>query len=88
MTKPVLFGILFVLAVLGAIIYSSMNLAGHRVEVCIDFNGRTKCKIASGATQEFAVHTAIDNACGEIASGVTESMNCARSEPTKLTVLK
>jgi hypothetical protein len=88
MKKPVLWGILFLVAVLGIIIYSSMNLASHRVEVCIEFNGRTNCKIASGATEEFAEHTAIDNACGELASGVTESMNCSRSQPVKLTVLK
>ena len=67
MKKPVLFGILFLILVLGVIIYSSMTLAAHRVEVCIEFNGRTNCKIASG---------------------VTDSMNCARTQPSKLTVLK
>jgi hypothetical protein len=88
MKKPVLVGILIVVAILGIIVYSSLNLAAHRVEVCIQFNGRLNCKIASGATQEFAEHTAIDNACGEIASGVTETMNCTQSQPTKLTVFK
>jgi hypothetical protein len=88
MKKPVLFGILFLMLVLGVIVYSSMTLAAHRVEVCIEFNGRTNCKIASGATLEFAEHTAVDNACGEIASGVTDSMNCTRSQPVKMTVLK
>ncbi len=62
MKKPVLFGILFVVLVLGVIIYSSMNLATHRVEVCVEFNGRTNCKTAAGATVEFAEHTAVDNA--------------------------
>jgi hypothetical protein len=88
MKRPVLVGILIVAAILGIIVYSSMNLAAHRVEVCIEFNGRTNCKIASGATLEFAEHTAVDNACGEIASGVTDSMNCTRSQPVKMTVLK
>ena len=88
MKKPVLFGILFLILVLGVIIYSSMTLAAHRVEVCIEFNGRTNCKIASGVSEEFAIRTATDNACGEIASGVTDSMNCARTLPSKLTVLK
>jgi len=45
MKKPVLFGILFVLIVLGVIVYSSFNLAKYRVEVCVTFNGRTNCKL-------------------------------------------
>jgi hypothetical protein len=88
MKKPVIAGIALVVIILGVVIYSSMNLMGHRVEVCLTYNGQSRCKIASGATQDFASRTAHDNACGEIASGVTETMNCGRVEPTKLTVLK
>ena len=88
MKKPVLFGILFVLVVLGVLVYSSMNLAGHRVEVCMEFNGRTSCKTASGATQEFALRTAITNACAGISSGVTETIGCEHTPPTKTTWLK
>lgn len=88
MKKPVLVGILIVAAVLGIITYSMLGLSSHRVEVCIEFNGRTNCKIARGADQQTAIRTAIDNACGELASGVTDSMACTRSEPTKINILK
>lgn len=88
MKKPVLAGIAFVLIVLGVIIYSSMNLAKYRVEVCINFNGRTNCKTASGATEEFAHQAAVNNACGEIAFGVTDSVACEHSVPVKVTRLK
>jgi hypothetical protein len=88
MKKPVLVGILIVAAILGIMVYSSMNLAAHRVEVCINFRGIENCKTARGATQEDAVRTAITNACGEMASGVTDSMACTRLEPSKLTVLQ
>ena len=40
MKKPVLFGIIFVLIVLGVIVYSSFNLAKVRLEVCVQFNGK------------------------------------------------
>jgi hypothetical protein len=75
MKKPVWIGILFVIVVLGVIIYSSMNLASYR-------------RTASGSTLEFAQRTAISNACADIASGVTDSIACEQSTPSKLTRLK
>jgi hypothetical protein len=86
--KPVLVGLLIVAAIAGLMVYSMLGLTKHRVEVCIQFKGITRCKIASGATQEAAFRQAVDNACGELASGVTEAMACPRTEPTKVTILK
>jgi hypothetical protein len=86
--KPVLVGIVFVLAVLAALIYSSMNLAAHRVEVCITYNGQQACRIASGKTEEFARRAAITNTCSQIASGVTDSLQCENTPADKYTVLK
>jgi hypothetical protein len=88
MKKPVLFGILFVLIVLAVIVYSSFNLAKVRLEVCINFNGRSNCKTASAVSEEFATQTAVANACGEIAFGVTETVACEHTPPTKITRLK
>ena len=62
MKKPVLVGILIVAVVLGVIIYSSLNLASHRYEACMTFNGQTNCRTASGSTEQFAMRTAISNA--------------------------
>ena len=87
MKKPVLIGIVFVVVVLGVLIYSSMNLAAYGVEVCMNFNGRTQCSTAKAATKETAVETAIQTACGQIASGVTETIACGRTEPAKETWL-
>lgn len=88
MKKPVLVGILIVAAILGIMVYGSLSLSAHRVEVCINFKGVLNCKTARGATQEDAIRTATANACGEMAPGVTDSMACTRSEPAKLTVLQ
>lgn len=88
MKKPVLFGILFVLIVLGVLIYSSLNLAGKRVEVCMAFRGATACRTASGSTEEFALRTATNNACAQISSGVTDSIACENAPPVKVTWLK
>jgi hypothetical protein len=88
MRKPVVAGIIFVLIVLGVIVYSSFNLAKVRLEVCIDFNGKTNCKTASAVNAEFAQQTAVSNACGEIAFGVTETVACEHTPPTRVTRLK
>ena len=88
MRKPVVAGIIFVLLVLGVIIYSSFNLAKYRLEVCVNFNGKTNCKTASAVSEEFAQQTATANACGEIAFGVTETVACQHSVPAKITRLK
>jgi hypothetical protein len=88
MKKPVIVGIVFVVVVLAVIVYSTMNLASHRVEVCMEYKGQTNCRTASGSTREFALRTATTNACAAIASGVTDSVACDQSPPAKVTWLK
>jgi hypothetical protein len=88
MRKPVVAGVIFVLIVLGVIVYSTLTLTKHRLEVCVQFNGKTNCKTASAVTEEFAEQTAIANACGEIAFGVTETVACQHTVPAKVTRLK
>jgi hypothetical protein len=85
MKKPVLVGILIFLALMGLLAYSTLKLGGTRVEVCMAFHGQQSCRTASGKDREQAARTAIQNACGEIASGVTDSLACERSEPVKVT---
>jgi hypothetical protein len=87
MKKPVLVGILFVLVVLGVLVYSSMHLSTYGVEVCMNYNGRTACSAAKGASKETALESAIQTACAQIASGVTESIGCGRTQPAKETWL-
>lgn len=84
MKKPVLLGILFAAAVLGVLIYSSLNLSSYKVEVCMDFQGRHACRTASAASREFALRTATSNACALIASGVTETIGCEQTRPTSI----
>ena len=88
MKKPVLIGIVFVIVILGVLIYSTMNLAQKRVEVCMAYNGQAKCSTASGSSEDYAMRSAVNNACAQIASGVTETMQCENSRPTKVTWLK
>ena len=88
MKKAALIGIVFLLVVVGALYYSTLSLAKHRVEVCMEFKEVTSCRTASGSTEEFALRTARTNACAMIASGVTDSIACDQSTPKKVTWLK
>lgn len=88
MKKAALIGVIFLVVVAAAIYYSTASLAAHRVEVCMEFKGMTSCRTASASTEEFALRTATNNACATIASGVTDSIACDQSKPTKVTWLK
>ena len=88
MKKAALAGGIFAAVVAGALVYSTMTLGTHRVEVCMEYNGVTSCRTVSGSKREETLRTAISNACATIASGVTDSMACDRTEPKKVTWLK
>jgi len=88
MKKPVLLGIIFVLIVLGVLIYSTMNLAQARVEVCVAYQGRQACRTAAGQDEALATRTATSNACAQIASGVTDSIACEHSVPVSVRKVK
>jgi hypothetical protein len=67
-----------------AIVYSSVGLGAHRCEVCIEFGGRQVCRTVEAATEEEARLGATTNACGVLASGVTNTLRCQRTPPTRM----
>lgn len=84
MNKTVWIGVVFVLAVVAVLVYSTMHVARYRVEVCVNFQGRTECRTASADTQDHALRSAQSNACALIASGVTDTMQCERANPNSV----
>ena len=84
MSKTVLIGLVFVVAVVASLIYSTMHVAQYRVEVCIAFQGRNECRTASADTQDHALRSAQSNACALMVSGVTETMQCERANPVSV----
>jgi hypothetical protein len=88
MRRPVLLGIVFLAAVLAMVVYSTMNMAVFRVEVCMQYQAKTSCRTAAGKTEMDTLRAAINNACGDIASGVTDTISCQNSFPKSVTWLK
>ncbi len=84
MRKPVLLGIVFAAIVLAVLIYTSFGNRKFRCQVCMAYQGRTSCRIASAAEKESALRSATDNACAQIASGVTATMVCTSGQPVSV----
>ena len=88
--RPVIAGIIFVAVFLAVLLYSTISLtrSRHRVEVCMEFQGRSNCRVASGQTDDLAYRAAVQNACALISGGVTDSEQCQRSTPVSVKWLK
>jgi hypothetical protein len=86
MNKRIGMAVIIAVAVLGLVymFYSSTSNVKFRVEVCVAFQGRTSCRMARADTEEHALRSAQSNACGLIASGVTDTMQCEHSNPTSV----
>ena len=81
MSKVAAISIAFVVAILIVIVCTTMGNARYRCEVCISFQNRTACRTAAAATEAQALRTASENACAQIASGVTDSIACENTTP-------
>jgi hypothetical protein len=78
---PVLAGIILAIVILGAIVYSTFGNQAFRCEVCMSYNGRKSCRIASASTKENAQRTATGNACALISNGSFDTARCENGEP-------
>ncbi|MCB0309053.1 MAG: hypothetical protein KDD48_06750 [Bdellovibrionales bacterium] len=80
----ILFGILLILLPALFMTFEIMNTQGVRCSVCIDYRGRSDCKEATASSKKDCLQTAVDNACALISSGMTESIQCANTPPSKI----
>ncbi len=89
MKNTVVLAIAFAIAVLAAVVYSTLSTSRsrYRVEVCVTFHGQQACRTASASERQAALRTAMDNACAQIASGMTDSNLCQTTPPDKVTWL-
>ncbi|MEA2625410.1 MAG: hypothetical protein QOD06_1455 [Candidatus Binatota bacterium] len=71
--------------VVAVVVYSSFEVSDYECDVCVSFDGRESCRKVTAKTEADALRGAIDNACALVASGVTQTMRCTRSEPTRST---
>lgn len=70
-----------VAATVGLLVLSTLRQTQVDCEACVTFHGRTQCRTAAGPDRDQATRTAIDNACSFLASGMTDSISCANTQP-------
>ncbi|MBX3025913.1 hypothetical protein KF840_13480 [bacterium] len=73
------------LPIAAVVVYSSFQVSDFECEVCITFEGRSTCRTVTGKTEQEGLRTGVDNACAILASGVTDTLRCQRTLPTKAT---
>jgi hypothetical protein len=71
-------------AIVALVVARSFQAGQVRCEVCIEFRGRQACRAVDAKTEQEARHSAVNNACAYLASGVTDTMACERTEPAKV----
>lgn len=59
------------------------TLSGQKVEcrVCVEFNGQRNCATASHETEADAARSAQTTACGPMARGMADAINCDATPP-------
>lgn len=80
-SKPVIVGILFAIGLFGLILYQTLGMRQVECEVCMEFEGRTKCLTVRGQDETQATQTAKDNACSYVTVGRAEAFRCAAIPP-------
>ena len=88
MKRTVWLAIAFAIVVVAFVVVSTFQQDLVRCQVCITFNGRSDCRIASATSREGAVRAATTNACAQLASGVSETTQCEATQPDSVKWLR
>ena len=65
------------------LLYSTLSAQKEECDVCVAYGDATNCATATAATEADAARSAQATACGTIARGMAESINCGETQPTK-----
>jgi hypothetical protein len=83
MKRSTVITILLALGFAGLLLYSTLSAQQVECEACVTFNGKSNCATASGTTEEEALRTAVNTACGTLAAGMDESIRCSGLPPER-----
>jgi hypothetical protein len=81
--KTLVAAVVVLVPIAAFVVYSSFQVSAVECEVCMRFDGRETCRAASAASREEALRSATDNACALLTSGMTNTIQCHQSPPTK-----
>lgn len=73
--------ILIILAFAGFLAWTTVSAQKASCDVCMEFNGRRNCASASASSEEEALNSARNTACGPLSFGMNESIACGNTPP-------
>jgi hypothetical protein len=76
------------IALVGALIYFSIQQTHRQYEVCVTFKGASHCATATGATSAEAIRSAQEIDCELLSNGRDENMVCLDRQPTNVREVK
>lgn len=71
----------FLVAFIALMAYSTFSDHRYRVEVCMAYQGRSSCRTVNAKSEAAALRSGVENACADISSGVTDTMRCQNENP-------
>ncbi len=71
-------------ALLGGLIYGSLDVTQAECSLCVEYNGQRQCRTGSGASNEEAIQAAQRAACAVMASGMNEVIACGNRNPIEV----
>lgn len=69
----------------GILLYGTLQAQKAKCDVCVNFKGGHNCATASAETKKEAAKSAQTTACGTLARGMAESIECDNVPPEKVT---
>jgi hypothetical protein len=82
MKRSTLYTLAAVIAVAAMFFFMTTARAKVECRVCLDYRGRSNCATARGATAQTAQEGAQTTACGPIANGMDQEIECTRAPAT------
>ncbi len=83
MNKGALITIGFLLLVSGLSFSLIWGGSKYECEICMEYKGLEECQMVKGMSKEDTVMTGMSTACGGLANGMTETIECQANPPTK-----
>ena len=76
--------VLGIVGLVAFIVVGSMTRVRRSCHICLTFNGRTHCDSGAGATDKEAMRAARMVACGVMANGMAQTIECENTQPDSL----
>ena len=83
MKRSTVITILLAVGFAALLLYSTLAAQQVECSACITFNGRENCATTSAQTEQEALRSAVNTACGTLTQGMDESIRCAGMPPLR-----